>query len=66
MNPITIKNEVDALVTVTPWRCTSCGSSGMATCSLFCTCTWAMSGLTPFWKLKLMLAWPLAWLVADR
>ena len=37
-----------ALLTLTPCCCTTCGSSGIASCSLFCTCTCAMSGSVPF------------------
>ena len=42
------------LVTRTPCCCTSCGSSGMASCSLFCTCTCAMSGLVPGSKVSVI------------
>ena len=30
----------------------------MAACSLFCTCTWAMSGLVPGAKVAVICAWP--------
>ena len=41
-----------------PWRWTSCGSSGIAVDSLFCTCTWAMSGSVPCSKVRLMFTMP--------
>ena len=44
--------------TRTPWRCTSCGSCGIASCSLFCTCTCAMSGLVPGSNVSSTLALP--------
>ena len=47
-----------ALATTSPWRCTSCGSSAVAACSLFCTCTCAMSGLVPCSKVRVMVACP--------
>ncbi|KAG1364554.1 hypothetical protein G6F59_018975 [Rhizopus arrhizus] len=52
------KPELD-LATLMPCRCTSCGSSGMASCSLFCTCTWAMSGSVPVSKVRVICARPL-------
>ena len=36
-----------ALLTVTPWRCTCSGRKGVASDSLFWTCTCAMSGSVP-------------------
>jgi hypothetical protein len=54
------------LATLMPCRCTSCGSSGMASCSLFCTCTWAMSGLVPLSKVRVMVAWPLDELLEEK
>ncbi len=45
--PITIRNALLDFVTRTPDCCTCAGNSGTANCSLFCTCTWAMSGLVP-------------------
>ena len=59
------KPELD-LATLMPCRCTSCGSSGMASCSLFCTCTWAMSGLVPLSKVRVMVAWPLDELLEEK
>ena len=46
------------LVTLIPCCCTSGGSSGVASCSLFCTCTWAMSGLVPCVELSVIVAVP--------
>ncbi len=63
--PTTIRNPVRPLETFTPWRCTSCGSSGMASCSLFCTCTCAMSGSVPVSKVRLIPELPVDSLVAD-
>jgi hypothetical protein len=58
MNATTIRKPLRDLVTLTPWRCTSCGNSGMASCSLFCTCTCAMSGLVPLAKVRVIEAPP--------
>ena len=57
--PITCRKLDVDLLTLTPWRCTSCGSSGMASCSLFCTWTWAMSPSVPLSKVSLIVAMPL-------
>ncbi|MCY1497196.1 hypothetical protein D9M68_311540 [compost metagenome] len=46
------------LVTRMPCCCTSCGSSGVASCSLFCTCTCAVSGLVPCSKVAVMVIEP--------
>ena len=54
---MSMKLETD-LATRTPWRCTSCGSCGMASASLFCTCTWAMSGSVPASKVRVTWALP--------
>jgi hypothetical protein len=37
--PMTMSMLLRALDTCTPWRWTSWGNSGSASCSLFCTCT---------------------------
>ena len=58
------KLRVD-LTTVTPCNCTICGRFGMANCSLFCTCTWAMSGSVPGSKKSDTLACPAALLLDD-
>ena len=55
--PITSRKFFTALVTRMPCCCT-CGSSGVASCSLFCTCTWAMSGLVPCSKVAVMVMLP--------
>ncbi len=52
--PTTIRKFRTDLVTRMPCCWTSCGSSGVASCSLFCTCTWAMSGLTPWLKVTVI------------
>ena len=44
---------------------TSCGSEGIASCSLFCTWTWAMSGSVPDSNVRVIEALPEASLVAD-
>ncbi len=49
-----------AFATTTPSCVTAAGSRGEASVTLFCTCTWAMSGLVPVAKLSVMLDWPLA------
>ena len=64
--PITCRKLPLDLETLTPWRCTSMGSSGMVSCSLFCTCTWAMSGSVPLAKVSLMFAMPLAELLDEK
>ena len=54
---IIMKLETD-LATRTPCRWTSWGSCGMASASLFCTCTWAMSGSVPASKVRVTWALP--------
>ena len=56
--PTTIRKLMVDFTTFTPWRCTTSGSWGVAACSLFCTCTWAMSGLVPALKVSVMLTLP--------
>ncbi|MOA33871.1 hypothetical protein D3C78_1552040 [compost metagenome] len=56
--PITIRKFFTALVTRMPCCWTSCGSNGVASCSLFCTCTWAMSGSVPWLKVAVMVMLP--------
>jgi hypothetical protein len=63
--PNTCTKFLTALVTCTPLACTSWGSSDMASCSLFWTWTWAMSGLVPALKVRVMVAWPEDSLVED-
>ena len=63
--PTTCRKPAAPLPTFTPCRCTSCGSSGIAPCSLFCTCTCAMSGSVPFWKLSVTEAMPALELFED-
>ena len=46
------------LVTRMPDCCTCGGSSGVASCSLFCTCTCAMSGSVPGSKVSVVVDWP--------
>ncbi|MOA12847.1 hypothetical protein D3C78_1328710 [compost metagenome] len=52
--PATIRKFFVALVTRMPCCCTSCGNSGCASASLFCTCTCAVSGLVPCLKVSVM------------
>ncbi len=52
-------------VTFRPSCCTTCGRSGVASGSLFCTCTCAMSGLVPAAKVSVMVAVPESSLVDD-
>ena len=47
-----------ALATTTPCCWTSRGRTGVASCSLFCTCTWAMSGLVPWAKVRVIVEVP--------
>ena len=47
-----------ALATRRPCCCTSSGSSGVASCSLFCTCTCEMSGLVPCSKNRVIVMLP--------
>src|SRR6185437_3419630 len=57
----TIKRKlVCALATVTPSCCTWLGNCATADCTLFCTCTWAMSGLVPGAKVAVMATEPSA------
>ena len=61
---MTRKFRVD-LTTWSPCRCTIWGSSGVASCSLFCTCTWAMFGSVPALNVRLMLSAPAESLLED-
>ncbi|CAI2486596.1 Uncharacterised protein [Serratia ficaria] len=61
----TIRKLLEAFCTLMPWFCTACGSSGIASCSLFCTCTWAMSGSVPVAKVRVTVALPAASLLDD-
>ncbi len=58
VNASTFRKLVADLVTCTPCCCTSCGSSGVASASLFCTCTWAVSGSVPLSKVRVMVTVP--------
>jgi hypothetical protein len=53
-NPITIRKEFVDFVTRMPDCCTCAGSSGTASCSLFCTWTCAMSGSVPGAKVSVV------------
>jgi len=57
-NATTMRKFFVDFATRTPERWTSRGSSGIANCSLFCTCTCAMSGLVPCSKLSVMVMLP--------
>ncbi len=63
--PTTIKKLLFAFVTLTPCCCTICGRSGVASCSLFCTCTCAMSGSTSLSNVSVMPTPPFALLDED-
>ncbi|MCY1237380.1 hypothetical protein D9M72_500730 [compost metagenome] len=63
--PITIRNALVDLVTRTPDCCTWAGSNGTASCSLFCTCTWAMFGSVPLANVSVVVDWPVSSLVED-
>ena len=53
-------------VTLEPSCCTACGNSGVASCSLFCTCTCAISGLVPAAKVSVVVAVPESSELDDR
>ena len=63
--PATSRYELLDFVTRMPDCVTVCGRSGVASCSLFCTCTCAMSALVPGWKVRLVTPWPKSSLVED-
>ena len=48
----------DALLVVTPSRCTSCGSFGNACATRFCTCTCALSTSVPSLKVTVSVITP--------
>ncbi len=54
------------LVTSRPCCCTSCGRRGSACWTLFCTWTWAMSGLVPLSKVAVIVTWPLELDVVEK
>ena len=58
--PITIRKELVDLVTRMPDCVTCAGRSGTASCSLFCTCTCAMSGSVPGAKVIVVVDWPVS------
>ena len=60
MKPSTIRKLRAGLFTRTPACCTSCGRFGMASCSLFCTWTCAVSGFVPCVKVSVSVAVPSA------
>ncbi len=53
------------LVTCIPSCWTICGKFGVASDSLFCTCTWATSGFVPGANVTVMVALPESSLVDD-
>ncbi|KAG1063180.1 hypothetical protein G6F40_017914 [Rhizopus arrhizus] len=61
-----IRKPALALATTTPCWVTSEGRRGVASDTLFCTCTWAMSGLVPLSKVRVMVAWPLDELLEEK
>ena len=58
-SPTTIRKPALALATTTPCWVTSVGSRGVASATLFCTWTWAMSASVPVSKVRVMLTRPL-------
>ena len=54
------------LATSRPCCWTWAGRIGIADCSLFCTWTWAMSGLVPAAKVAVMTDWPFELLVDEK
>ena len=54
-----------AFATTTPCCCTVCGKLGVASWTLFCTWTWAVSGLVPGRKYNVTVASPEASLLED-
>src|SRR5258706_99257 len=66
MKPTNIRNALGDFVTRTPACCTAAGSCGTASCSLFCTCTWAMFGSVPGAKVRVVVDWPVPSLVDDK
>src|SRR6266481_9036228 len=56
---------VDCFLVVMPCRCTSCGSSGCAMATRFCTSTCAMSRFVPMSKVTVRLYDPSLALVDD-
>ncbi len=59
-NATIIRKPELALATTTPCCTTSEGSRGVASATLFCTCTWAMSGSVPGRKVSVIELPPLA------
>lgn len=53
------------LVTVTPLLCTASGSIASPCETLFCTCTWAVSGSVPESKVRVIEAVPAELLLED-
>src|SRR3979490_510186 len=66
MKPTTIRNELVDFVTRMPDCCTAAGNCGTASCSLFCTCTWAMFGSVPGEKVRVVVDCPVSSLTDDR
>ncbi len=63
--PTICRKPLRDLLTFRPCRCTACGSEGSASCSLFCTCTCAMSGSVPLSNVSVIVARPLASLLDE-
>lgn len=53
-----IRKPALALATTTPCLVTSEGRRGVASATLFCTCTWAMSASVPLSKVRVMVTRP--------
>ncbi len=59
--PKTVMSPTPGTRLIVSWRprcCTSCGRRGVASFSLFCTWTWAMSGLASGSKVRVMVTLP--------
>ncbi len=63
--PTICRKPLRDLLTLRPCRWTACGSDGIASCSLFCTCTCAMSGSVELSKVSEIVAPPLASLLDE-
>ena len=59
--PTMRKKFLVALLTLMPWAVTSAGNCASASCSLFCTCTWAMLGSVPCLKVQSISIVPFDW-----
>ena len=58
MKASTTRKFFTDFATCSPCCWTGWGSNGVASESLFCTCTWAVSGLVPFSNVSVTVDWP--------